>query len=407
MNEHRMTAEAAADAGELRERMVRELVRSGAIVHPAVEAAFRAVPRHRFAPHVPAAEVYGAPEAIFTKRTDDGRVVSSVSAPWLHARMLEAARLAPGMRVLEIGSGGCNAALLAELVGPAGVVTSLDIDPDITGRARRLLDDAGYQRVQVRTGDGALPVPDAPAGGWDRIIVTAGSADLPETWLDQLSGSGRLVVPLRFRGLSRTFAFAWRGDQLRSDSTIVSGFLAMRGKSADAPRIVRLADEDVRLTVDERQPCDESALRAAFSSVGHEVWTGVRLTGSEGVLPRLDVWLAGVVAPYGRLRASRAAAERGLVGWVLGTGAAAIWTDSSLAYLALRSAPEHANQFELGVVAHGPDRKDLGLAFADEVIRWNTTARHQGEPEVRVHRLDDLAPPGVVIEKPSVRLTIG
>ena len=31
--------------------------------------------------------------------------------------MLEQAQLAPGMRVLEIGSGGYNAALLAELVG--------------------------------------------------------------------------------------------------------------------------------------------------------------------------------------------------------------------------------------------------------------------------------------------------
>ncbi|WP_181727387.1 methyltransferase, FxLD system [Streptomyces sp. PT12] len=403
-----MTTGTAAGVEELRERMVRELVERGAVVGPMVAAAFRAVPRHRFAPEVPPEEVYGAPEAIFTKRTDDGRAVSSVSAPWLHARMLEAARLAPGMRVLEIGSGGCNAALLAELVGPAGVVTSLDIDPDITGRARQLLDETGYQRVRVRTGDGALPLTDAPVGGWDRIIVTAGSADLPEAWFDQLADGGRLVVPLRFRGLSRTFAFARDGGQLRSDTTIVSGFLAMRGESADAPRVVRLADEDVRLVVDERQPCDEPALRAAFSTARRELWTGVRLTGSEGLLPRLDVWLAGAVAPYGRLRASRTAAERGLVGWVLGTGAAAIWSDSSLAYLALRTAPDHTDPFELGVIAHGPDREHLGLALADEVIRWNATARHQGDPEVRAHRRGDPAlPTGVVIDKPSVRLTIG
>ena len=402
-----MTTETEAGAGELRERMVRELVGRGAIVSPAVEAAFRAVPRHRFAPEVSPEEVYGAPEAIFTKRTEEGRVVSSVSAPWLHARMLEAARLASGMRVLEIGSGGCHAALLAELVGPGGSVTSLDIDPDITGRARRLLDESGYSRVQIRTGDGALPVTGAPASGWDRIIVTAGSADLPGAWFDQLAADGRLVVPLRFRGLSRTLAFAREGEQLRSDTSIVSGFLAMRGESADAPRVVRLADDEVRLTVDERQPCDEAALRAAFSTDRHGRWTGVRLTGSEGLLPRLDVWLAGAVAPYGRLRATPAAAERGLVGWVLGTGAATLWNETSLAYVALRQAPGHTDQFELGVIAHGPDHERLSTALTEAVTRWDKTARHQGDPVIRAHRRSDPEhPTGVVIEKASTRLTI-
>lgn len=402
-----MTTETEAGAAELRERMVRELVERGAIVSPAGEAAFRAVPRHRFAPEVSPEEVYEAPEAIFTKRAEDGRVISSVPAPWLHARMLEAARPAPGMRVLEIGSGGCNAALLAELVGAAGTVTSLDIDPDITGRARRLLDETGYQRVQIRTGDGALPVTGAPAGGWDRIIVTAGSADLPEAWFDQLAPGGRLVVPLRFRGLSRTLAFAREGEWLSSDTAIVSGFLAMRGKSADAPRVVRLAGEEVRLTVDERQPCDEPALQAAFSTARHELWTGVRLTGSEGLLPRLDVWLAGAVAPYGRLRAAPDAVARGLVGWILGTGAATVWNETSLAYLALRQAPKQGNQFELGVIAHGPDHGRLGAALAEAVTNWDNTARRHGDPVIHAHRRSHPEhPTGVVIEKPSVRLTI-
>ncbi|MFG2586126.1 class I SAM-dependent methyltransferase [Streptomyces malaysiensis] len=89
----------------LRGRMVEDLRQRGAPVSPAVEAAFRTVPRHLFVPEVPAAEVYGAPEAVFTKHNERGKPVSSVSAPWLHARMLEAAQVAPGMRVLEIGSG--------------------------------------------------------------------------------------------------------------------------------------------------------------------------------------------------------------------------------------------------------------------------------------------------------------
>ena len=42
----------------------------------------------------------------------------------------------PGVRVLEIGSGGYNAELVGELVGERGQVTTVDIDPDVTERAR-------------------------------------------------------------------------------------------------------------------------------------------------------------------------------------------------------------------------------------------------------------------------------
>jgi protein-L-isoaspartate O-methyltransferase len=51
--------------------------------------------------------------------------------------------------VLEIGSGGYQAALLRELAGPHGSVTTLDIDPDVTGRARACLDRAGYGDVRT------------------------------------------------------------------------------------------------------------------------------------------------------------------------------------------------------------------------------------------------------------------
>nr|WP_237539748.1 MULTISPECIES: methyltransferase, FxLD system [unclassified Streptomyces] len=376
----------------------------------AVEAAFRRVPRHLFVPERPAGEVYGAPEGVFTKRNARGRPVSSVSAPWLHARMLEAAQVAGGMSVLEVGSGGCNAALLAELVGGQGAVTTVDIDPDITARARGLLDEAGYGQVRVREADGALPLPEAPARGFDRIMVTVGAADLSPAWLDQLAPEGRLVVPLRFRGLSRTIAFAREQDHLRSDTLIVSGFVAMQGGSAHAPRVVRLAGHEVRLVVDEEQPADAGALTAAFAGPRQEQWTGVELGGSEGLLPRLEVWLAGAVAPYGRLRATQTAAERGLVGWVLDKGMPAVWDENSLAYLTLRRVPQAAQErYELGVIAHGPDRESLAACLADAVRRFDREARGVGEPVMRAFRRDgqDSARPGdVTVDKPSVRLVI-
>jgi protein-L-isoaspartate(D-aspartate) O-methyltransferase len=51
------------------------------------------------------------------------------------------------MRVLEIGSGGYNAALIAELVGPDGEVTTVDIDPFVVDRAQRYLADPARHSV--------------------------------------------------------------------------------------------------------------------------------------------------------------------------------------------------------------------------------------------------------------------
>jgi protein-L-isoaspartate(D-aspartate) O-methyltransferase len=41
--------------------------------------------------------------------------------------MLEQAGIGPGMRVMEVGSGGYNAALVRELAGSGGRVTTVDV----------------------------------------------------------------------------------------------------------------------------------------------------------------------------------------------------------------------------------------------------------------------------------------
>src|SRR3954452_22356543 len=58
-------------------------------------------------------------------------------------RLFRAAGLAPGMRVLDVGSGSGDVALLAAgLVGPQGEVVGVDVDPAVlrvaAGRAESL-----------------------------------------------------------------------------------------------------------------------------------------------------------------------------------------------------------------------------------------------------------------------------
>jgi len=91
-----------------------------------VDTAMRTVPRHLFAPGIPLRRAYSL-DSVITKKDAGGVAVSAVSAPAVVAMMLDQLQVLPGQRILEIGSGGYNAALLRELTGKDGSVTSIDV----------------------------------------------------------------------------------------------------------------------------------------------------------------------------------------------------------------------------------------------------------------------------------------
>lgn len=208
------------------DELVDVLLSAGAIRTPAVEAAFRAVPRHLFVPGVGLEQAYRN-EAIPTKLLN-GRAVSSASQPSIVAVMLEQLDVERGQRVLEIGAGtGYNAALLAHLVGPSGRVVTVDIDQDIVEGARAHLAVAGVEGVEVVCGDGGLGYPpDAP---YDRIILTMGAWDVAPAWREQLAAGGRLVVPLSLRGVQRCVALENRDGSMDKVSVRDCGFMRLRG----------------------------------------------------------------------------------------------------------------------------------------------------------------------------------
>ncbi|MEU8205876.1 methyltransferase domain-containing protein [Streptosporangium sp. NPDC049046] len=158
----------------LREALVQQLRKRGFIRDDRVADAFAVVERHVFVPEgTPLEATYNVDDSVATKTDEHGVIVSSISAPFIQALMIEQSGLGPGMSVLEIGSGGYNAALLAEVVGPNGRVVSVDIDPEVTDRAKVLLEAAGYgERVTVVLADAEHGVPASEL--FDRIIVTVG-----------------------------------------------------------------------------------------------------------------------------------------------------------------------------------------------------------------------------------------
>jgi protein-L-isoaspartate(D-aspartate) O-methyltransferase len=366
-------------AAALHAGLVEELQRSGRITSTRVAAAFRAVQRHLFVPGVPLPNAY-RDDAVFTKRDADGSLLGSVSAPWLVATMLEHLEVQPGDRVLEVGSGGYNAALLRHLVGPEGSVTSQDIDPEVIERAGRYLADAGFRDVRLVTGDGTLGVPDGAP--YDRVVVTVQATSIAPAWLDQLAGDGRLVVPLRLRGLGRLLTFTREGDHWTGGGWDQCGFVRMRGPAALNPVVTTPLAEGVRLRWDGGPPPDAEALAAALSGDRCEVWTGVTVGPSEGTRPVVDLWLATVLDVFGRLHATQDGQADGVGVRTLPGGSPATWSSGSLAYLTMRPTDD-GSRFEYGVVRHGGDGS-IAEDFAQHLRTWDRDQRGGPGPALRV-----------------------
>jgi len=110
--------------------------------------------------------------------------------PKLEARMLQELALAPGDRVLEVGTGsGYMTALLASL---SSHVYSVDIVPEFTRSAGEKLLAQGITNVTLETGDAARSW-DGHAP-YDAIVVTGSLPVLPEAFPGSLRPGGRLIV---------------------------------------------------------------------------------------------------------------------------------------------------------------------------------------------------------------------
>ncbi|WP_308198892.1 methyltransferase, FxLD system [Saccharothrix sp. S26] len=402
-----MPDDTAANPDNLRRGMLDELWALKALHTHAVAQAFAAVPRHLFAPEATPEQAYAANKSVVTKRGPDGAALSSVSAPAIQAAMLEQADLRPGMRVLEIGSGGYNAALIAEIVGPTGYVVSVDIDGDVVERARRLLTEAGYPAVRVVHGDAEHPIADEER--FDRIIVTVGAWDLPPAWREQLVEGGRIVVPLLMRGTTRTVALDEVEGILVDRDHQRAGFVAMQGLGAHEETFLSLVEgEQVGLRIDGPADTNPVALADALLGGRTEAWSGVEVGGTEP-FDDLDLFLATRPGRFGLLQALKPAVDAKLVsGWAQ-WGAPTRYSDTGFAYRVTRRVPD-TDRAEFGVFAHGPDAAQLADQVVADIRTWDREHRHS---EHRAHITvypaaipDEALPSGFVMDRRHTRVVV-
>ncbi|MEY9958871.1 methyltransferase, FxLD system [Streptacidiphilus sp. MAP5-52] len=396
---------AAESYDALREAMITELKNAGEINSPELEAAFRAVPRHAFAPEATAEEAYEPYTAVVTKRDEHGVSQSSVSAPQVQAFQIEQAEITAGMSVLEIGSGGYNAALMAELVGPDGQVTTVDIDPFVTERAARLLKETGYGQVRVLTADAESGIADF--GPYDRIIVTVGSWDIPPSWKAQLAPDGRLVLPLRVRGLTRSVALAPVGDHLESRSARVCGFVAIQGADAhDGQLLLVNGTPEIGLRFDDEVMGNPSDLDNAVTTPRFETWTGVTL-GMQEPFDSLQLWLATQLDGFCIMAVDRDL-DSGIVTPVNSYFSMAAVDGNSFAYVTWRRLVVDT-ELEFGVHALGPQAPQLAQTISDHIRAWNQQQRGGPGPSFAVYPAttpDDQLPGGRVVNKRHSRILI-
>ncbi len=363
------TVTTASSPEALRAEMVDRITAANPFLSTRVAEAMRAIPRHLFVPEAPVEEAY-AEEAVITKRAADGAALSCASVPGTVAMMLDQLDAHPGQRILEIGAGtGYNAALLAHLTGPDGQVTTVDIDEEVTAQARRALDATGHQRVHVATRDGQLG--DTDHAPYDRIILTVGAWDLPPAWWAQLTPGGRFVVPLRWRGQTRSIAFSYEDSRLVSDSVELCGFVPMVGQEGERTGHIDPGGH-VSLYWDADQPINPAALHGVLDQPKTTTWSGVAVGSEE---PFDGVWLRLTSTEPGtcRIAADRTAIDASLCTPAIPTRSPALVQHDSLAYFTLRrhSQGDAERPWELGAIGHGPAGPDLADRICDQIRAWD------------------------------------
>ena len=149
-----------------------------------VLSALESVPRELFVP--PALRQHAYENASLPIALDQ-----TISQPYVVARMTEALRLTGRERVLEIGCGsGYQAAVLTYLCRR---VYSMERLKPLLVDAENRLRDLRISNISLRHGDGVKGWPEAAP--FDRIILTCGSAKIPDILLQQLKIDGIMVAP--------------------------------------------------------------------------------------------------------------------------------------------------------------------------------------------------------------------
>ncbi len=167
----------------LRQQLVETLLSKG-ITDKAVLAAINEVPRHVFLDSSFVELAYQ--DKAFP--IGSGQTISQPSTVAFQTQLLS---IGKGMKVLEIGTGsGYQACVLAAM---GAKVFSIERQRNLFFKTKEILERLPF-RVKTFLGDGFEGLPSYQP--FDRIIITAGAPNIPETLIAQLKPGGIMVIPM-------------------------------------------------------------------------------------------------------------------------------------------------------------------------------------------------------------------
>lgn len=169
-----------------RQQMVERDLKGRDITDPRVLEAMSRIPRELFVKPEYASQAYADyPLPIGLGQT--------ISQPYIVALMTQCLRLKGDETVLEIGTGsGYQTAVLALL---ARRVYTIERFSELSARAQAVLANLEIDNVEFYVGDGSCGWPEKDKT-FDRIILTAAAASVPELLEKQLAEGGLLVAPI-------------------------------------------------------------------------------------------------------------------------------------------------------------------------------------------------------------------
>ncbi len=166
-------------------RILVNTLREKGITDERVVAAIEALPRHFFLDKAFEEQAYeDKPFPIGNDQT--------ISQPYTVAYQSSLLSVEKRDRILEIGTGSGYQAAILSLLG--GRVFTVERQETLFAKTRKLLETLDLGKIQCFLRDGTKGLPEfAP---FDKILVTAGSPEIPEALPLQLKTGGRLVIPV-------------------------------------------------------------------------------------------------------------------------------------------------------------------------------------------------------------------
>jgi len=194
------------------------ILRQRGISDEAVLNVMREIPRHLF-----------VQEVFFQRAYEDSALPISchqtISQPFTVAFMTQALMIQKGEKVMEIGTGsGYQACILAKL---GARVFTIERHFDLLEEARERFEVLGCN-IASKVGDGSV--------GWsqfapyDKIIVTAGAPEVPNSLVQQLADRGIMVVPVGSENNQTMVIVERRGDELFRKNVDGFKFVPLIGK---------------------------------------------------------------------------------------------------------------------------------------------------------------------------------